>query len=123
MPTRSLGSSRTRRSADVTEHSHALDLKKGLLTWKDPRRIAASLKRSAEEGTELKTDPYSSAIAMLSFYVNRAGKSLSAERVRTLRQAKAELRRQFGRPVPPHRHSHIARRRRPTGEAGRPHAA
>lgn len=123
MLTRFLGSSRTRWSADVTEHSHALDLKKGLFTWKNPRRIAASLKRSAEESTERKTDPYRSAIAMLSFYVNRAGKSLTAERVRTLKQAKAELRRQFGRPVPPPRHSHVARRRRPSGEAGRPHVA
>lgn len=60
---------------------------------------------------------------MLSFYVNRAGRSLSAERVRTLRQAKAELRRQFGRPVPPPRHSHVARRRRSSGDTGRPHAA
>ncbi len=123
MPIRSHGSSRTRWSADVTEHSHALDLKKGLFTWKSPRRIAASLKRSAEESTERKTDPYRSAIAMLSFYVNRAGRSLTAERVRTLRQAKAELRRQFGRPEPAPRHSHVARKRRPPSGDERPRMA
>lgn len=116
MPTQPRGSSRTRWSADATDRSHALDLKKGLFTWKNPRRIAASLKRSAEESTERKTDPYRSAISMLTFYVNRAGKTLSADRVRTLKQAKEELRRQFGRPVPPPRHSHVARRRRPPGD-------
>ena len=113
MPARSHGSSCTRRPADVIEHSHAFDLKKGLFTWKNPKRIATSLKRSAEECKERKTDPYRSAIAMLSFYVNRAGNSLSAERVRTLRLAKAELRRQFGRPEPAPRHSHVARKKRP----------
>ena len=123
MPTHSRGSSRTRWSADVTEHSHALDLRKGLFTWKNPRRIAASLKRSAEESKERKADPYRSAISMLTFYVNRAGKSLSAERVQTLRQAKEELRRQFGRPVTPPRHSHVARRRRAPEETGRSRAA
>ncbi|MBM3547933.1 MAG: DUF3175 domain-containing protein [Alphaproteobacteria bacterium] len=94
---------------------HALDLKKGLFTWKDPKRIAASLKRSAEESDHRKTDPYRSAISMLTFYVNRAGSKLSAERVRTLKAAKAELRRQFGREPPPPRHSHVARKRRPDG--------
>lgn len=120
MPQQSRGSSRTRWSAEVTEHSHALDLKKGLFTWKSPRRIAASLKRSAEESAERKANPYRSAISMLTFYVNRAGKSLSAERVKTLRQAKEELRRQFGRPVASPRHGHVARKKRPPSGDERP---
>jgi hypothetical protein len=118
MPDRSQGSSAGRWSADVTEHSHALDLRKGLFTWKDPKRIAASLKKSAEESDRRKADPYRSAIAMLTFYVNRAGKDLSAERVRTLKEAKDELRRQFGRKPPAPRRSHVARKRRPPGEGG-----
>lgn len=101
-----------RWSAEATEHSDALDLKKGLFTWKDPKRIAASLKKSAEESDRRKSDPYRSAIAMLTFYVNRAGKNLSAERARTLKAAKDELRRQFGRKPPAPRRTHMARRRR-----------
>lgn len=106
------GSSTDRWSAEVTEHSDALDLKKGLFTWNDPKRIAASLKKSAEESDRRKADPYRSAIAMLTFYVNRAGKNLSAERARTLKAAKDELRRQFGRKLPPPRRGHVARKRR-----------
>lgn len=115
MPQKSHGSSANRWSADVTKHSHALDLRKGLFTWKDPKRIAATLKRSAEASEQRKADPYRSAISMLTFYVNRAGSALSAERVRTLKAAKAELRRQFGRKPPAPRHSHVARKRRPDG--------
>ena len=110
---------RERWSGEASAHSHALDLKKGLFTWKSPKRIAASLKKSAETSEHRKADPYRSAIAMLTFYVNRAGRSLSAERVKTLRAAKAELRRQFGRKLPPPRHSHVARKRRP--DDGLPH--
>ena len=106
------GSSTDRWSAEVTEHSDALDLKKGLFTWKDPKRIAASLKKSAEESHRRKADPYRSAIAMLTFYVHRAGKNLSAERARTLKAAKDELRRQFGRKLPSPRRGHVARKRR-----------
>jgi len=108
----SRGHSSDRWSAEVTGHSDALDLKKGLFTWKDPKRIAASLKKSAEESDRRKSDPYRSAIAMLTFYVNRAGKTLSAERARTLKAAKEELRRQFGRKSASPRRSHVARRRR-----------
>jgi hypothetical protein len=115
MAQKSHGSSASRWSAGVTKHGNALDLKKGLFTWKDPRRIAASLKRSAEESDRRKADPYRSAISMLTFYVNRAGERLTAERVKTLKAAKAELRRQFGRNPPAPRHSHVARRRRPGG--------
>ena len=84
-------------SHGVTEHSDALDLRKGVFTWKEPRRIAASLKRSAENSKRRKVDPFRSALSMLTFYINRAGKNLPASRRRTLMRAKDELRKQFGR--------------------------
>jgi Protein of unknown function (DUF3175) len=68
-----------------------------VFTWKDPKRIAASLKRSAERSRRRKADPYRSADSMLTFYVNRAGKNMSANRRKVLAHAKDELRRQFGR--------------------------
>jgi hypothetical protein len=88
----------TRRwSARVTRESDALDLEGGVFTWNDPRRIARSLKRSAERSRRRKADPFRSALSMLTFYINRAGTNLTAQRRRTLQQAKAELRKQFGR--------------------------
>jgi len=88
----------TRRwSQRVTETSGALDLEGGVFTLKDPKKIAASLKRSAERSKRRKTEPYRSALSMLTFYINRAGKSLPAARKRTLMRAKDELRKQFGR--------------------------
>lgn len=89
------GSAAKRWSAHVTKHSHALDLKHGVFTWKDPRRIAASLKRSAEHSRRRKADPYRSALSMLTFYVNRAGKNLGAAQKKVLVRAKAELRKAF----------------------------
>lgn len=86
-----------RWSQRVTEKSDALDLKHGVFTHKDPKRIAASLKRSAERSKRRKSDPYRSAMSMLTFYINRAGKGLPASRRRTLDKAKDELRAQFGR--------------------------
>ncbi len=86
-----------RWSARVTRTSDALDLDRGVFTWKDPRRIAGSLKRSAMRSRRRKADPYRSALSMLVFYLNRAGKNLPAERRRTLQRAKAELRKAFGR--------------------------
>lgn len=84
-------------SKEVTEHSYALDLEKGVFTFKDPKKIAASLKRSAEESQRRKTDPFRSAMSMLTFYINRAGKNLSdADRSR-LEKAKDELRKAFGK--------------------------
>ena len=86
-----------RWSQQVTEHSAALDLQKGVFTLKDPKKIAASLKRSAEASKRRKSDPYRSAMSMLTFYINRAGKGLSkADRAR-LEKAKDELRKAFGR--------------------------
>jgi Protein of unknown function (DUF3175) len=84
-------------SQSVTERSDALDLKHGVFTLKDPKRIAASLKRSAERSRRRKSDPYRSAMSMLTFYLNRAGKTLPAGRKKTLQRAKDELRKQFGK--------------------------
>jgi len=84
-------------SAEVTLRSNALDLQPGVFTWKNPKQIAASLKRSAETSRRKKTDSYRSALSMLSFYINRAGTNLSPARRRILTRAKGELRKQFGR--------------------------
>jgi hypothetical protein len=84
-------------SARVTEHSHALALKDNVFNRRDPKRIAASLKRSALASRSRKSDPFRSAMSMLSFYINRAGKNLPAARKKILEQAKDELRRQFKR--------------------------
>jgi hypothetical protein len=86
-----------RWSQTVTERSNALDLEPGVFTWDDPRRIAASLKRSAEASTRRKADPFRSAMSMLTFYTNRAGRNLSRERRQRLDEAKAELRKLFHR--------------------------
>jgi hypothetical protein len=68
-----------------------------VFTLRDPKRIAASLKSSAQHSRRRKSDPFHSALSMLTFYINRAGKGLSAARKKTLIQAKDELRKQFGR--------------------------
>jgi Protein of unknown function (DUF3175) len=86
-----------RWSARVTRTSDALDLESGVFSLKDPKQIAASLKRSAERSTRKKSNSYRSAQSMLTFYINRAGKNLSAARRKTLQQAKDELRKQFKR--------------------------
>lgn len=88
---------RRRWSARVTRESNALDLDRSVFTWKDPRRIARSLKRSAEHTHRRKSDPYRSAMSMLTFYINRAGTNLSASQRRVLERAKGELRHAFGR--------------------------
>ena len=79
------------------ETSDALDLERGLFKEDDPRRIAQSLKRSAERSRRRKADPFRSAMSMLSFYINRGGRNLPASRRRVLDRAKDELRRVFGR--------------------------
>ena len=84
-------------SAHVTETSHALDLEPSIFKQRSAKQIAKSLKRSAQESTHRKADPYRSAMSMLTFYINRAGKNLTAGRKHTLEQAKSELRREFGR--------------------------
>jgi hypothetical protein len=86
-----------RWSRRVTQTSNALDLESGVFTKKSPHDIAVSLKRSAERSTRRKADPYRSAMSMLTFYINRAGKHLSASRLRTLDHAKTELRKLYKR--------------------------
>jgi len=86
-----------RWSQEVTEHSDALDLEKGVFTLKDPKEIAMSLKHSAEASERRKSDPYRSAMSMLNFYINRAGKNLSVGDRSRLQKAKQELRRLFHR--------------------------
>src|ERR671938_652442 len=85
-----------RWSSRVTRESDALDLQHGVFAKKDPKAIARSLKRSAEHSKRRKANPYRSALSMLTFYINRAGKNLPASRKKTLMRAKDELRRQFG---------------------------
>ncbi len=86
-----------RWSAEVTRRSDALDLEQDIFESGDPRQIALSLKRSAEHSRRRKAEPYRSAMSMLTFYINRAGKTLSADRRKTLEAAKGELRQAFGR--------------------------
>ncbi len=86
-----------RWSQRVTEESAALMLEPGVFTFRTPRQIAASLKRSADRSRQRKSDPYRSAMSMLTFYINRAGKGLSAPRKRTLEKAKQELRGLYGK--------------------------
>lgn len=84
-------------SAEVTKNSNALDLEEGVFKGDDPTRIALSLKRSAERSDGRQASPFRSAMSMLTFYLNRSGKNLSASRKRTLDEAKAKLRQAFRR--------------------------
>jgi uncharacterized protein DUF3175 len=86
-----------RWSAGVTRRSDALDLERGVFKQRSAKRIAASLKRSAERSHRRKGSPYQSAMSMLTFYMNRAGRDLPASRKRVLQRAKSELRKAFGR--------------------------
>jgi hypothetical protein len=93
--------SKRRWSAEVTKTSDALDLEKEVFASDSPQHIAASLKRSAERSRRRKASPFRSAMSMLTFYINRAGKNLPPARRRILRAAKDRLRRLFHRPAPP----------------------
>ena len=86
-----------RWSQRVTRESDALDLKHGVFKQSDPKKIAASLKRSAERSSRRKTGAYRSALSMLTFYINRAGKALPKTQRERLERAKVELKHQFGR--------------------------
>jgi len=98
MNARKKRSGKTKRwSARVTKHSNALDLKPDVFKSKDPHKIALSLKRSAEHSKRRKAKPYQSAMSMLNFYINRAGKNLPQKQKRVLEHAKDELRDVFGR--------------------------
>ena len=91
--TRSSRAPTTRWSQRVTETSNALDLEPGVFSFDSPRQVAASLMRSATDSRRRKTTPFRSAMSMLNFYINRAGKKLPATRLRVLNAAKEELRR------------------------------
>jgi hypothetical protein len=95
---RATSRSARRWSQRVTQNSNALDLEPGVFSRDDPRAIARSLRRSAEKSRRRKSDPYRSAMSMLVFYINRAGKALSRRRKATLEKAKEELRALYGRP-------------------------
>jgi hypothetical protein len=84
-------------SDEVTRNSIALDLDAGVFTWDDPKKIATSLKESAENSLRRKGGTFQSAMSMLNFYINRAGKNLPVDRKKVLEAAKADLRKLFGR--------------------------
>jgi hypothetical protein len=84
-------------STRVTQHSDALDLEANIFKSKDPRKIALSLRHSAQVSKRRKGTPYQSAMSMLNFYINRAGKNLPQRQKRVLERAKDELREAFGR--------------------------
>jgi hypothetical protein len=86
-----------RWSGRVTRESNALDLEEGVFKQRSPKRIAASLKRSAERSKRRKSTPYRSAMSMLVFYINRAGKDLPAGQKKVLERSKDELRSLFGK--------------------------
>lgn len=90
---------RTNRwSQEVTRTSNALDLDAGVFSWGDPRKIAHSLKRSADTSERRKASPFASAMSMLNFYINRAGKTLPPAQRAILEKAKDELRDLYGKP-------------------------
>lgn len=89
---------RERWSQQVTAHSDALDLEPGVFSLDDPHAIALSLKRSAERSRRRKTTPFRSAMSMLTFFINRAGRQLAAGQLARLEAAKDELRALYGRP-------------------------
>jgi Protein of unknown function (DUF3175) len=96
-PKKSSNARKRRWSAEVTKHSDALDLEHDVSRSKDPRKIARSLKHSAEQSKRRKGTPYQSAMSMLNFYINRAGKNLPETQKRTLERAKDKLREVFER--------------------------
>jgi hypothetical protein len=91
-------SKQNRWSQKVTKESDALDLEQGVFTLEDPRSIARSLKRSPDRSDRRKSDPYRSAMSMLTFYLNRAGKHLDQKQRKRLEAAKDELRSLYGKP-------------------------
>jgi hypothetical protein len=89
--------SKTYWSAHVNATSNALDTAEGVFTWNDSKKIAMSLRDSAENSSRRKAPPFMSAMSMINFYINRAGKNLPASRIKILNQAKVELRKLYHR--------------------------
>jgi len=88
---------KNRWSHEVMENSNALDLEDSVFTWSSPRRIALSLKHSAETSTRRRAGPFQSAMSMLNFHINRGGKNINANQKKVLTRAKEELRKLFGK--------------------------
>jgi hypothetical protein len=84
-------------SKKVNETSNAMDLEEGVFKWKNPKKIALSLKKSAEQSNRRKAQPFQSSMSMLNFYINRAGKNLSSSQKKTLEKTKKELRKLFNK--------------------------
>lgn len=84
-------------SQKITRESNALVLEEGVFTWKDPGKIARSLKKSAEASKRRKSTPYQSAMSMLTFYINRVGKQLDPVQKQILEKSKNELRKLYGK--------------------------
>lgn len=82
-------------SKHVTEHSNALDLERDIFTRDNPKQVASSLKRSAEHSRRRRSEPFRSAMSMLTFYINRAGSGLDRRQKRVLEEAKDELRKLY----------------------------
>ncbi|HEX4373595.1 MAG TPA: DUF3175 domain-containing protein [Puia sp.] len=93
-------SSKRKWSAEVTKNSHALDLKQNVFKLTSAKKIAESLKNSAEKSNHKKSTPYQSAMSMLNFYINRAGKNLSAAQKNRLELAKTKLKESFHKTTP-----------------------
>jgi hypothetical protein len=111
-------------SAEVMRNSDALDIENKAFTSRDPKRIARSLKRSAERSHRRKAGPFQSAMSMLNFYINRAGKALPAGHKRVLNRAKDELRALYGRAKPKAKpHKRAATRRAGRGSRKRARAS
>ncbi len=97
MPRKAARSGEKRWSQRVTETSSALSLEPRVFAQNDPRKIALSLKRSAERSRRRKGTSFQSAMSMLNFYINRAGRNLPPARRARLEKAKTELRKLYGR--------------------------
>ncbi|MCL5875715.1 MAG: DUF3175 domain-containing protein [Candidatus Dependentiae bacterium] len=80
----------------VQETSNAMDLPEGLFT-RSSKEIAQGLKKSVLASSQTKGTKFQSAMSMLNFYINRAGKNLSAKDKTRLEKAKVELRKLFGK--------------------------
>jgi Protein of unknown function (DUF3175) len=106
---RSAGRRGKKWSQHVTQTSNALDLEAKVFKLRSARAVAASLRRSALRSRRRKAPAYQSAMSMLNFYINRAGKGLSGSRKRMLEGAKGELRKLFGRDAQPARNRHSRR--------------
>ena len=88
---------RNRWKSRVTDGSNALDLENNVFKSKDPEKIAESLKESADKSHRRGGSPFQSAMSMLNFYINRAGKNLTKTQKKPLERAKNKLRKLYDR--------------------------